>query len=347
MDASRPGLSALHRPLRRPGRARRLGSGARPRWRGRYQFDRAGLDALAALAARRQSIVFSGLSESGVSDLYRVTLPDGTLEPLTSRPLSGSRSQPQSRRAAIVFASDRTADGIHGAANLFLLDLGTARITQLTRAAGAMNPRLGDPTAGSTSPPTAMACSTSFRWIRWARAGGRPRHGPARLMRCRSRATRAAGRRLSRPELEPLPLSHRLRRAGGHVRGGDRGAGRHSGPGRSPRRHRRPEAATRRALPPTADARFRRRRSGVRSRLRRRAGALLRHERPARRQPPVRFAVARSRDAGWAASCPTSAARRIYLNRSRRVNWGMGRSAPRAGTSRPTRSSRTRRPRMA
>jgi Haemolysin secretion/activation protein ShlB/FhaC/HecB/WD40-like Beta Propeller Repeat len=77
-------------------------------------------------------IVFSGLSEKGVSDLYRVALPDGALSPLTSDRFQDLDPSPSPDGRKIVFASDRTADGIHGAANLFLLDLETSALTQLT-----------------------------------------------------------------------------------------------------------------------------------------------------------------------------------------------------------------------
>jgi WD40 repeat protein len=77
-------------------------------------------------------VIFSGLSLSGVSDLYRMTLPDGGLEQLTNdhfQDLDPSLS-PDGRR--LVFASDRTAGGAEGAVNLFILDLETREIRQLT-----------------------------------------------------------------------------------------------------------------------------------------------------------------------------------------------------------------------
>ncbi len=104
----------------------------RDRMAGRYQF----VELVSMLSPHwlpdGSGIVVSGLSESGVSDLYRITIPDGTLTPLTSDRFQDLDPSPSPDGRRIVFASDRTADGIHGASNLFLLDLGTASVTQLT-----------------------------------------------------------------------------------------------------------------------------------------------------------------------------------------------------------------------
>ncbi len=99
------------------------GTSSAPEMAGRYQFDRLVSILSPMWMPDRRSIVFSGLSESGVSDLYRVRLPEGTLEPLTRdrfQDLDPS-SHPDGRH--IVFASDRTAGGLEGAVNLFLLNL--------------------------------------------------------------------------------------------------------------------------------------------------------------------------------------------------------------------------------
>jgi hypothetical protein len=100
--------------------------------RGRYQFPE-----LVSLLSPQwmpdgKSIVLSGLSESGVSDLYRVHLPEGRLEPLTADPYQDLDPSPSPDGRRIVFASDRAADGVHGAANLYLLDLDSARVAPLT-----------------------------------------------------------------------------------------------------------------------------------------------------------------------------------------------------------------------
>lgn len=79
-----------------------------------------------------RSVVFSGLSESGVSDLYRMSLPDGQLEPLTSDVYQDLDPSPSPDGSRIVFASDRTAGGLEGARNLFVMDLATREIRQLT-----------------------------------------------------------------------------------------------------------------------------------------------------------------------------------------------------------------------
>jgi hypothetical protein len=104
----------------------------RDRVAGRYQFP----DLVSLLSPHwmpdRQSIVMSGLSERGVSDIYRVHLPEGTLEPVTADNYQDLDPVPSPDGRRIVFASDRTANGIGGAANLFLLDLETSSSTQLT-----------------------------------------------------------------------------------------------------------------------------------------------------------------------------------------------------------------------
>ena len=115
-----------------------------------------------------ESIVLSGLSESGVSDLYRVHLPEGTLEPLTAdryqdldptpRPTAGASSSPPTGRRWSARARPIS----------IMLNLDSARIAPLTAGAGRTRRRPGRRTGGSTSPPTATACSTCSRWTRWA-----------------------------------------------------------------------------------------------------------------------------------------------------------------------------------
>jgi hypothetical protein len=132
MDASRPGFLLF---------AARYGDRdalviwdlKRAKIAGRYQFDRLNSILSPMWMPDRQSIVFSGLSESGVSDLYRVRLPDGTLEPLTRDRFQDLDPSPQRDGRRLVFASDRTAGGLEGAVNLFMLDLGSGAVSQLTR----------------------------------------------------------------------------------------------------------------------------------------------------------------------------------------------------------------------
>ena len=131
MDASRPGLLLF---VTRHGDRDALvvWDLERSETRGRYQFPE-----LVSLLSPQwmpdgRSIVLSGLSESGVSDIYRVHLPEGTLEPLTADRYQDLDPTPGPGGRRIAFASDRTADGLEGAANLYLLNLDSARVTPLT-----------------------------------------------------------------------------------------------------------------------------------------------------------------------------------------------------------------------
>ena len=131
MDASRPGLLLF---IARYGDRDALvvWDLEKNKVRGRYQFRE-----LVSLLSPQwmpdgESIVLSGLSASGVSDLYRVHLPQGRLEPLTADRFQDLDPTPAPDGRRIVFASDRAADGLHGAANLYLLRLDTARVTPLT-----------------------------------------------------------------------------------------------------------------------------------------------------------------------------------------------------------------------
>ena len=132
MDASRPGFLLF---------AARYGDRdalvvwdlEREKIAGRYQFD--GLVSILSpmWMPDRRSIVFSGLSESGVSDLYRVLLPAGTLEPLTRDRFQDLDPSPLADGRRLVFASDRTSGGLSGAVNLFTMNLETGAVSQLTR----------------------------------------------------------------------------------------------------------------------------------------------------------------------------------------------------------------------
>ncbi len=105
----------------------------RARMAGRYQFDRL-ISILSPMwLPDRRSIVFSALSESGVSDLYRVRLPDGVLEPLTRDRFQDLDPSPHPDGRRLVFASDRTVGGLDGAVNLFTLDMASGSVSQLTR----------------------------------------------------------------------------------------------------------------------------------------------------------------------------------------------------------------------
>ena len=131
MDASRPGFLLF---------AARYGDRdalvvwdlKRGKIAGRYQFPSWSRSSPRCGCRTDRASCFSGLSESGVSDLYRVRLPDGTLEPLTRDRFQDLDPSPQPDGRRLVFASDRTAGGLDGAVNLFLLDLDSAQISQLT-----------------------------------------------------------------------------------------------------------------------------------------------------------------------------------------------------------------------
>src|SRR5207302_6663910 len=84
-------------------------------------------------------VVFSGLSVSGYSDLYRLWLADpgdsagaGRLERLTSDRYEDVDPTISPDGRTVVFSSDRTPFGRGGAHNLFALDLPTGTIRYLT-----------------------------------------------------------------------------------------------------------------------------------------------------------------------------------------------------------------------
>ncbi|MGD8727847.1 MAG: hypothetical protein PVH40_09390, partial [Gemmatimonadales bacterium] len=99
---------------------------------GRYQFP----DLVSMLsptwAPDGESIVFSGLTRAGYSDLYRYWLDDGRLERLTSDRYQDTDPSFSPDGSRVVFSSDRTIFGPDGAMNLFLLDLRTKRLRHVT-----------------------------------------------------------------------------------------------------------------------------------------------------------------------------------------------------------------------
>lgn len=99
---------------------------------GRYQFPELVSILSPAWCPDGKSLVFSGLSEAGYSDLYRLWLADGRLERLTDDRYQDIDPTVAPDGRSVVFASDRTAFGARGARNLFRLDLGTGAITYLT-----------------------------------------------------------------------------------------------------------------------------------------------------------------------------------------------------------------------
>ncbi len=99
---------------------------------GRYQFPDLVSILSPAWTPDGRAVLFSGLTLSGISDLYRVTLPDGELTRLTDDPYQDLDPSPSPDGTRLVFVSDRTAGGLDGSKNLFVLDLATGAIRQLT-----------------------------------------------------------------------------------------------------------------------------------------------------------------------------------------------------------------------
>ncbi len=131
IDASRPGLLVLSSKFNDRDAILIYDREAR-RVVGRYQFPSLVSVLSPIWGPENRSIIFSGLGEDGISDLFQVTLPDGTLHRLTGdtyQDLDPSLS-PDGRE--LVFASDRAAGGLDGAVNLFLMDLETHALRQLT-----------------------------------------------------------------------------------------------------------------------------------------------------------------------------------------------------------------------
>ena len=101
---------------------------------GRYQFAELVSILSPAWAPDGRSIVFSGLSVSGYSDLYRLWLADGQgrLERLTSDRYEDVDPSVSPDGRTVVFSSDRTPFGPGGAHNLFALAFATGAIRYLT-----------------------------------------------------------------------------------------------------------------------------------------------------------------------------------------------------------------------
>ena len=99
---------------------------------GRYQFSHLVSILSPAWGPEGKSVVFSGLTDAGYSDLYRLTLPDGTVEQLTSDRYEDDSPSFSPDGKYIVFSSDRTQFGIDGYKNLFIMDLETKEVHYLT-----------------------------------------------------------------------------------------------------------------------------------------------------------------------------------------------------------------------
>lgn len=131
MDASRPGL-LLFSARYRDRDALVVWDLGRDRMVGRYQFPGIVSILSPAWIPGRDAIVFSGLAESGVSDLYAVTLPDGGLEQLTDDIYQDLDPAPHPDGQRIAFVSDRVPEGRDGAMNVVMLDRGTGALHRLT-----------------------------------------------------------------------------------------------------------------------------------------------------------------------------------------------------------------------
>ncbi|HEV8263508.1 MAG TPA: hypothetical protein VGQ06_01055 [Gemmatimonadales bacterium] len=99
---------------------------------GRFQFPELVSILSPAWAPDGRSVVFSGLSVSGYSDLYRLWLADARLERLTSDRYEDVDPTVSPDGRSVVFSSDRTPFGPGGARNLFTLDLATGGVRYLT-----------------------------------------------------------------------------------------------------------------------------------------------------------------------------------------------------------------------
>ena len=99
---------------------------------GRYQFPELVSIRSPAWAPDGRSVVVSALTRSGYSDLYRVWLPDGRLERLTTDRYEDVDPSVSPDGREVVFASDRTHFGPDGALNLYILDLASGRIRPVT-----------------------------------------------------------------------------------------------------------------------------------------------------------------------------------------------------------------------
>ena len=176
--------------------------------RGPIPVPGAGLDALSPLDAGSARASSSAASrERGVSDLYRVRLPGGELEPLTNDRYQDLDPSPSADGAPVVFASDRTAGG-RGRRRESVPARPRHRqpSTQLTPG----DWRDESPSVGGRRPhlfhlrPRRRA-QRLLRRFRRARAAARPPPGPAPSTPSRCPRGGLAGRRIPRPELEPLP----------------------------------------------------------------------------------------------------------------------------------------------
>ncbi len=99
---------------------------------GRYQFPELVSMLSPTWAPDGRSVVFSGLTQSGFSDLYRLWIEEERLERLTSDRYQDTDPSFSPDGSSLVFVSDRTAYGPDGALNLFVLDVAGEGVRYLT-----------------------------------------------------------------------------------------------------------------------------------------------------------------------------------------------------------------------
>jgi len=99
---------------------------------GRYEFPELISILGPVWAPDKRSVIFSGLTLSGYSDLYRMSLPDGRLERLTADRFQDVDPSISPDGHSVVFSSDRTPFGPDGSRNLFIMNLDTREIRYLT-----------------------------------------------------------------------------------------------------------------------------------------------------------------------------------------------------------------------
>jgi WD40 repeat protein len=99
---------------------------------GRYQFDDIVQIVSPAWSPDGERVAFSGVTAAGITNLYLLDLPGGTLTPITNDRFSDLDPTWLPDGESVVFSSDRATGGEAGARNLFRLAIATGAITPLT-----------------------------------------------------------------------------------------------------------------------------------------------------------------------------------------------------------------------
>ncbi len=98
----------------------------------RYEFEELVASRSPRFSPDSKKILFSGIRKSGYADLYLLDLTDGTYETITNDIYYETDPGFTDNPDEIIFASDRISDGYLGATNLFKLNITTSQLTQLT-----------------------------------------------------------------------------------------------------------------------------------------------------------------------------------------------------------------------